>query len=1082
MCNTANPILDKGTPLRISANSRFRGLPRGVRPCLAKSARRGSVSRFSLCLSGVVGLLLLGASSAAWAQVTFNGAISTLGTPGLTLYGPSDIAVDSSGNAYIADTNNGRVVKVNPQGSASALKITGLSPALSRPYGIAVDGEGKLYITDPVNNRVVEVRSEGGIASVLNTGSASLSGPDGVAVDASGNIFVADTGHNRIVEVTFGGTASVPGITVSSGPTKLSSPHGLAVDISGSLYIADTGNGRIVDVPSGSAVGDVLSVTGAGSLSGPNAVAVDSLGNIYIADESNSHIVKVTPAGAGSVLSTEPVTLIDPAGIAVDNYGTVYITDAGDSRVVTVATSAVGFGHLPLGSASGATQTLRFTVEGGTTLGAVDALTVGAQNLDFTVGSGTTCASGTTDATCTVNLQFLPRAPGLRRGAVVLYDSATPPNPLLNIPLYAFADAPVAALAPHTAAVISTGSVSTAQPFQIALDGSGNMYVRNDVASNVLKVVAGGGTGSVVSSLGASLAAATGVALDGAGNLFIADQHDNRIVTVTPGGLASALSISGLSTALDNPTALAFDGAGSLYIADSHNGRIVKVSSLVAGGSNSSGVGSVVRTGSFSLGNVTGVAVSPAGTVYIADPSNDRVIQVTAAGAASVLNPSGLTFSDPQGVGVDGMGNIYVADSGNNRIVGITTAGIASVVSTPGLPSPSALNHPTGVTVDPFGNVFIPDANNNRIVEVPVSSASLAFPSTRVGLATTPSTATVTNLGNQPLVFAANPTYPANFSLNPDDADLCTSATTLLAGTVCDVSVKFTPQSVVSLSAGITLTNNALNVNHSTQQVSAIGTALDPADTTATTVSAIPSSLSVGQAATLTAVVSDTASGHASTVPTGQVSFTDTVGSTLTSLNNGLGVNLTAGQATLTGVVLRGVGVHTITAVYSGVTGSFLTSTGTATATLNQSSVTLVVQPAHVVFGQTGSVAVTVTGAYTTIAAPSGTISYSILDASSASVASGTITLTVGSTSSTATFSVPSTLTPGSYTVSVTYSGDSNYLGHSYRHAGPFDRQQGESNGFGGVLAKSRVGDKPGYLYRYRLLDGGHSERVRQFR
>jgi hypothetical protein len=78
--------------------------------------------------------------------------------------------------------------------------------------------------------------------------------------------------------------------------------------------------------------------------------------------------------------------------------------------------------------------------------------------------------------------------------------------------------------------------------------------------------------------------------------------------------------------------------------------------------------------------------------------------------------------------------------------------------------------------------------------------------------------------------------------------------------------------------------------------------------------------------------------------------------------------------------------------------------------------------------GQTGSVTVTVTAPYTTISAPSGTVTYTVLNSSNSSVASGTLTLTVGSGSSTATIPIPNTLPPGNYTITVTYSGDGNYL------------------------------------------------------
>jgi hypothetical protein len=127
--------------------------------------------------------------------------------------------------------------------------------------------------------------------------------------------------------------------------------------------------------------------------------------------------------------------------------------------------------------------------------------------------------------------------------------------------------------------------------------------------------------------------------------------------------------------------------------------------------------------------------------------------------------------------------------------------------------------------------------------------------------------------------------------------------------------VQFTPQSVGNLSAGITVTNNTLNIAGSTQQVSVSGTSFSSGDTTSTALTTSPISAVVGQAATLTAVVSDTST--PATVPTGGVSFTDTVGTTVVSLNNGTAVRLVAGTATLL-VTPTVIGVHTITANFVG--------------------------------------------------------------------------------------------------------------------------------------------------------------------
>lgn len=1029
----------------------------------------------SLARCTALGLLVLLGSGLSWAKIALNfqGLTQTLLTGGITLSAPSDIAVDTAGNVYIGDTSNNQIVTVNPQGVASVLAISGLTPALSLPTGVAVDGAGNLYIADTGNSRVVVV-SAAGSGSVVSLGSVTLSAPQGVAVDTSGDIFVADSGNNRIVEVPFGGSAAVLGIAVSSGSATLSAPIGLAVDVSGNLYVADSGNSRVVTVASGGTTGAVLSTTGE-TLSGPQGVAVDGIGNVFIADTGNNQIVEVDTSGNGLLLGTSGFTLSGAKGIAVNIFGTVYVADTTNNRSLTVDLpvmaaltsgspgyslnkSAVGFGHLQLGTANAGNLILTFTIAD-TPLGAVQVVTAGAQNLDFTPSAPTApacanagpegcinvCVAGTTNQPCTMDIQFLPTAPGLRNGAVVLYDGASPPNVMLTVPLYGFSDSPVAALAPNTAAVVSTGGVILDYPFQLALDGAGNMYTGNYVQTTgnpqVVKIAAGGGSAVAVSTAPVTLGASvTGVAVDGAGNLYIADYYQDRIVVVTPGGVASVLTINGLSPALGEPTELAFDGAGNLYIADyaanaRAYSRIVEVSSLEVAGGASSGLGRVINTGSFTFpsSTVTGLTEGPNGTIYIAarTANGSHIVQVTAAGAASEVNPSGLTFSNPQGAFVDAMGNLYVEDAGNTRIVRITTAGVASVIGVAGLPSPSSIASGYGVAADASGNIYIPDWNNGRVVFVNVSGAALTFASTKEGLTSSdsPRTATVTNLGNQALAFSADPTYTLNFSEDAGDTNQCTSTTSLTEGTLCDVAVDFTPQSVGSLSAGITVTNNTLNVAGSTQQLSVSGIGVAPSDNTATAVSASPAMVNVGQALTVTATVVDTAEGHTGIVPTGGVTFMDTLGTTVVSLNGGAAVALSgSGQAVLSGVVLSGAGTHTITASYPGVSNVFVASSNTTTAAVALNVATVagpVSVPVQVTLGVAGTVPLTVTGSVS--AAPTGSVTYNVLDASNASVAAGSATLTVGMTSSTATVPIASTLAEGSYTVSVIYGGDANY-------------------------------------------------------
>jgi sugar lactone lactonase YvrE len=972
-------------------------------------------------------LLVLLAPALVWALfgTSFQGLVTVLPTGSITLNSPNDVIVDSQGNVYIADTHNNQIVEVTAFGVASIVTFPGLSPALHNPNGVAIDGLGNLYVADSSNSRIVELSR--GVASVIATGGL-LSYPDGLVVDTAGDLFIADGANNDIVEVPAGGAAAVLTVT---GVGALAGPQGLAFDVSGNLYIADGGNNRIVKVAPGGA-GTVLSITGGVTLNTPLGVAVDGPGNVYIADRQNNRIVTVTPGGAGNVLYTAGMTLLSPEGVAVGVSGAVYVADY--SGIAEVQDSAVGFGHLPTGAVSGTTLTLPITIAYNATFGSVQAFTQGTAGLDFTVAS-TTCVAGVTnDGPCTVNVTFLPTAAGLRRGAMVVYNNATPNVPILTVPLYAFADATLSSLAPNAGSVINTGGVTLSSPFQVALDGAGNMYVADDGeedSGNVVRIPTGGGAATVVAlgtPGGDPIQEIVGVAVDGAGNLFISDHENERILVVTPAGVLSILSITGLSPVLGEPVALTFDGAGNLYISDYSNGRIVRVSTLVVAGSTSSGLGTVIGTGAFTFteDTLTGLAVDAQGNIYADAQNSGSVVKVTAAGVASELSFPGIApaINDAQGVAVDAMGNVYVVDSANQRIVRLTTAGVASALGISGLPAPSGLGSTLfGVTLDPSGNLYISDFVNNRIVFVNVSASALAFPSTDVGSTSSPQTATVANLGDLPLIFATAPTYTVNFSEDTGDENLCILGTSLASGTACDVSVEFTPQSAGSLSAGIVVTNNSLNLTATPQTLAVSGTGIVVADTTAVVVSTNPTSVVLGQSITLTAIVTDTTTGHAATVPTGGVTFMDTVGSTTVSLIGGAAVTLNgSGAAILNGVTLAGAGTHTIAAHYAGVSGSFLASSNTTTVQVSAGPIPPTINwtapEGGITYGVTLSAILnaTATSGSTTVA---GTFTYTatLAGGSPIAVASATV-LAAGSYTLTATFTPTDTTTYASTSAS----------------------------------------------------------------
>src|SRR5271170_1268798 len=142
-------------------------------------------------------LLLLAATPAVRAQVSFNGVQRTLGSG---FERPAGVAVDSNANVFVADSGHAQVKEILAAGGYITVNILG--SGFSSPYGVAVDGSGNVFVTDA--NAVKEILAAGGYTTVNALGSGFL-GPTGVAVDGNGNVFVADFSHNSVKEILAAG-------------------------------------------------------------------------------------------------------------------------------------------------------------------------------------------------------------------------------------------------------------------------------------------------------------------------------------------------------------------------------------------------------------------------------------------------------------------------------------------------------------------------------------------------------------------------------------------------------------------------------------------------------------------------------------------------------------------------------------------------------------------------------------------------------------------------------------------------------------------------------------------------------------
>jgi uncharacterized protein (TIGR03437 family) len=202
-----------------------------------------------------------------------------------TLYNASRVAVDSSGNVYIADQSNHRIRMVNPQGIISTFAGNGagtpaegafsgdggpaVDASLNNPTAIAIDGTGVVYFCDQFNHRIRKVALNGTITTIAGNGSAGYSGdggqataamlnyPGGMTVDSAGNIYFSDDGNYRTRMISTGGIITtiagtgVAGFSGDGGPAtaaSLSGNFGVALDLSANMYIADSVNNRIREV------------------------------------------------------------------------------------------------------------------------------------------------------------------------------------------------------------------------------------------------------------------------------------------------------------------------------------------------------------------------------------------------------------------------------------------------------------------------------------------------------------------------------------------------------------------------------------------------------------------------------------------------------------------------------------------------------------------------------------------------------------------------------------------------------------------------------------------------------------------
>jgi len=734
------------------------------------------------------------------AIVAGNGTLGYSGDGGpatsAALNGPEGVFVDGEGNIFIADTDNSVIREVTASnGNITTVAGTGVAgyngdgesattAQLDDPYGVFVDSSGNIFIADTDNCLIREV-SGGNISTVAGNPlaspspcgyagdaalatSAQLDEPEGVFV-ASGNIFIADTDNNLIRVVNTGTAAStIAGVTIppndiqtvvgtyyqsedgfscgfagDGGPAlsaQLCLPNGVFVDGSGDIFIADTNNFAIREVAASGV--NITTVAGTRGVEGyspngtlaisaelnyPSNMVVDGSGDIFIADTDNFVIREVTASNStiqttignntlaysgdgGSAVNAE---LNAPGSVSIDSAGNFYIADSANSVIRVVNTGAASI-----------------TVAG---------VTIQPGDIQTVAGNGTECSDSTS---------------ACGDGGAALSAQLNTPQGLFvdgsgNIFIADTEDNRIRAVNTQTAAITIAGV--SIPPGDIAtVAGNGTLCPDSATAC---------GDGAAATS--AELASPYGVFVDNTENIFIADTDDYviREVAASSGTIATVAGNytqctqpatpcgdSGVATSaqLNSPIGVFVDFSENIYIADTFDNRI-----------------RAVNTSTTQTVTVAGVSIPPGDIATVAGTG--------ARGYSGDLGPAASALLDtPFGIFVDLSGDIFIADTENFviREVVAATANIQTIAgnnrqgfSGDGGQSTSAeLNFPSGLIGSSAGNLFVADTDNARIRELVPSIFVTVTPNpVNVAVSTQEQfTATVTGTSNTSVTWQVN--------------------------------------------------------------------------------------------------------------------------------------------------------------------------------------------------------------------------------------------------------------------------------------------------------------------------------------
>lgn len=705
---------------------------------------------------------------------------------------PIGVAVDNAGNVYVVDQESNSVNKVSPAGIMTRVAGNGFpgfsgdgGPAteaqLLSPYDVAVDASGNVYIADYANGRIRKVTTNGIIATIAGNGvlddggdegpaTSAMLTPQAVAVDGSGNVYFSDQFSYRVRRIDTAGIIhafagqfydfSFPWFGGDGGPAvdaQIFGPFGLDADAEGNVFISDNFNNRIRKVDT---AGIIHTVAGTGDpfefqfggdggpateafFAGPSDVDVHPSGTLIVTDQFNSRVRQIVPGGDGEVSGTADEIITTVAGNGDGE-------SSGDGGPATAAGIAQ-----PTSTAVDAAGNLFVADPRGHSVRRVDAVT---QVIDRYAGGGVGDGSPATNALLTrpYGIATSGGSVFVSEGNDVFDFDQTLGNRVRRIDpsgvISTFAGTGATGFGgdggPATDALLNDPrGVSTAANGDVFIADCANQRVRRVASDGTIDTVAGGGApfdgvGDGLAAKDAALQCPSGIEVarigPGAGTLYIADGDGHRVRRVAPGadGVVNGgpgetiTTVGGTGTAgfsgdggpavaaqvrftaqsreaqEDDPGPdVTLDGAGNLVIGDEGNNRVRRIAAgadgVVNGGAGET-ITTVAGNGAVGFGNngvpatsvpvngPEGVTFDPSGNLVIAETKFGRVRKVDAAGTITTIVGTGFPgyggdggpataaqVSNPTHLVYDAAGALLITDRGNNRVRRVEPGAVA---------------------------------------------------------------------------------------------------------------------------------------------------------------------------------------------------------------------------------------------------------------------------------------------------------------------------------------------------------------------------------------------------------------------